>query len=168
MVAFHCIYNEFSEDEEDKFVIFNTAEEEGETFDTQREFADFCKKENIVFSDWEKGDGTPYKKINLGNGWSVYDFDETARWHDQVLNGYEVIYEGDVSEIIKNENGIVSFRLIVPYNGDYEFSSSNQDLDVKDKPIAEYKGKFFSTQQICYDEVLVLNTLTGEVKVKGD
>ena len=54
IVAFHCIYNKSEDDEEDKFVIFNTETEEENSFNTQEKFLEFCEKEKIVLSDWQK------------------------------------------------------------------------------------------------------------------
>lgn len=164
-VAFHCIYDNSTY--EDKFVIFNTAEEKEFTFDTQKEFADFCREEHIIFSDWKRGDHKPCEIINLGGDWTLYDFDDNFST-DQILNGYEVVYEGHVSGVTEDKNGIVNFRLIVPYYNDFEFACSNEGLDVKEEAIGELKCEFLTTMEICYDEILVLDTMTDKVKVRGD
>lgn len=165
IVAFHCIYDNSTY--EDKFVIFNTSEEKQVAFDTQKDFADFCKEENIILSEWKRGDRKPCKIINLGGDWTLYDFDDNFTT-DQILNVYEVVYEGHVSDVTEDKNGIVNFRLIVPYYNDFEFSSSNGNLEVKEEVISELKCEAFTTMEICYDEILMLDTKTGAVTVKGE
>lgn len=165
VVAFHCIYDNSTY--EDKFVIFNTSEENEVAFNTQKDFADFCKEENIILSEWKRGDRKPCKIINLGGDWTLYDFDDNFTT-DQILNGYEVVYEGHVSDVTEDKNGIVNFRLIVPYYNDFEFLSSNGNLEVKEEVISELKCEAFTTMEICYDEILMLDTKTGAVTVKGE
>lgn len=54
VVAFHCIYNMSDEDEKNEFVIYNTVTEEKSVFDTQEALTEFCEKEKIILSEWEK------------------------------------------------------------------------------------------------------------------
>lgn len=54
VVAIHCIYNKFFENEKEQFIIFNTVTEEKTVYDTQEGLAEFCEKEKIVLSEWQK------------------------------------------------------------------------------------------------------------------
>lgn len=53
IVAIHCIYNKFFENEKEQFIIFNTVTEEKTVFDTQEALTEFCEEEKIVLSDWK-------------------------------------------------------------------------------------------------------------------
>lgn len=159
-VAFHCVYDNLS-DEEDKFVIFNTKDETEVTFRTQKEFADFCREKDITFSEWKRGDEKPFEITDFGNGWKLYDFDDNFTT-DQILKGYEVVYEGHISDVTKEKDGKVSFRLIVPYYNDFEFQTSNEGIVMAEKPYT-IKGDFFTTIEVCYDGILTLDTEKGEL-----
>ncbi len=53
VVAIHCIYNNFFENEKEQFIVFNTVTEEKFTFDKQEDFLKYCKEEQIVLSEWK-------------------------------------------------------------------------------------------------------------------
>lgn len=53
IVAFQCIYNLSEDDEENKFVIYNTTNKEKAVFDTQGALTEFCEKEKIILSEWQ-------------------------------------------------------------------------------------------------------------------
>ncbi|MBQ2828383.1 MAG: hypothetical protein IJF20_03965 [Clostridia bacterium] len=166
IVAFHCIYNKFEDDEEDRFVIFNTKTEEEISFNTQEKFLEFCAEEKIVLSDWYTDGARIYEKIDLGNGWCVYDYEAEP---DKIIKGYGVVYEGYIMDLEEAGDDIVSFVFAVPYYKEYEIPVSNKDLEISDGVVGEYRiPPSWFKEEVCYYEKLSLNTKTGEISVIGE
>ena len=165
-IAFHCIYNKYEDEEKDRFVVFNVAEEKETSFDTQKDFIDYCTKENLTLSDWQSGMGKRYEKTELGNGWSLYNFDYP--FNDKILIGSEVVYEGYVVDLEKKDNGCAEFIFAVPYDEKKEIPESNSSLDVGDSVVGEYKFALGGKDEVVYYEKLSLDTATGKVTVIGE
>ncbi len=163
IIAFHCVYNQFEDSEDDKFVVFDLSSENEITFETQNDFIDYCNKEKITLSDWKNGRGVAYKKIDLGNNWCVYDFDYPL--NDKIMNGNEVIYEGYVFDIERKDNNCSEFGFAVPFGVEKEIPSSNNGLNVSEDIIGEYKFALFGKDKVHYYERISLNTINGDVVV---
>lgn len=162
-LAFHCIYNQYDDNEKDLFVVFNTSTQKEHKFKNQQDFLDFCIQENIQLSDWEMGGGTDYEIIPLGNGWKVYDSPYPGI--DKVMNGSGIVYEGFVTDVEKMGNNEVEFIFAVPEWAENEIPDSNKNLDISETVIGEYKFVPFSKDEVTYYERLRLNTKTGEFTV---
>lgn len=165
IVAFHCIYEDI-DTSKDMFVIFNLKEEKERDFDTQDDFIEYCENEKINLSDWKSVNGIGCEKIDLGNDWCVYDFDYP--FNDQILKGSKVVYEGYVSDIEYKENDFVEYIFAVPYGAEKEIPSSNENLNVNENIIGEYKFTSFGKTEVLYYEKLILNTVTGDVTVVSE
>ena len=162
-VAFHCIYNQYEDNQKDLFVVFNTSTQTENKFENQQSFLEYCKEQNIKLSDWERGGGTDYEIIPLGNGWCVYD--SPGPEIDKIMNGPAIEYEGFVTDIEKKGNNEVEFIFAVPEWIEQEIPESNENLDISETIIGEYKFVPFSKDEVTYYERLSLNTKTGKVIV---
>ena len=162
-LAFHCIYNQYDDNKKDLFVVFNTSTQTENKFKNQQSFLDFCADHKIKLSDWEKGGGTDYEIIPLGNGWKVYDSPYPGI--DKVMNGSGIVYEGFVTDVEKMGNNEVEFIFAVPEWAENEIPDSNKNLDISETVIGEYKFVPFSKDEVTYYERLRLNTKTGEFTV---
>lgn len=162
-VAFHCIYNQYEDNEKDLFVVFNTDTEEKLEFKTQELFLECCHNEKIELSDWVPCNGYGYEIIDLGNDWCVYDFDYPET--DKILNGYGIEYEGFVTDIKKKGNNEVEFIFAVPEWAEKEIPESNKNLDISETVIGEYKFALLGKDEVTYYERLSLDTKTGEITV---
>lgn len=162
IIAFHCIYNA----KKDAFVVYNTSTQEERQFKTQQAFLDYCNEKNLVLSEWVPGGCLEYEVIELGNGWRVYDSEHNEE--DKILNGYGVVYEGYVEDIILKNNGIAEFIFAIPDGIKKEVPTSNEKLNVSKKVVGTYKLNLLAETDVCYCEKLSLNTKTGEVSVLED
>lgn len=162
-VAFHCVYNQHVDNKKDLFVVFNTSTKTENKFEKQQSFLEYCEEQNIEFSDWEKGGGTDYEIIPLGNGWRVYDSPYPGI--DKIMNGYGIEYEGFVTDIEKKSNNEVEFVFAVPEWAEKEIPESNKNLEISKTIIGEYKFAPIGKDEVIYYEKLSLNTKTGEVTV---
>lgn len=162
-VAFHCIYNQYEDNEKDLFVVFNTTTQKENKFKNQKAFLDFCEEQKIQLSDWEMGGGTDYEIIRLGNGWSIYDSPNPGI--DKIMNGPATVYEGFVTDVEKKDNNEVEFIFGVPEWIENEIPESNKNLNISETVIGEYKFPPGVKHEVTYYEKLSLNTRTGEVTV---
>ena len=163
IVAFHCIYNQYDSNEKVLFVIYNTKTQKEKTFESQKEFLDFCTDNKLSLLDWQPCNGVGYEKIDLGNDWCVYDFDYPET--DKIMNGFGIEYEGFVTDIEKKDENKVEFVFAVPEWAEKEINESNKNLDISENVIGEYKFVPFSKDEVTYYENLSLNTETGEITV---
>lgn len=162
-VAFHCIYNQYEEDEKDLFVVFNTSTQTENKFKNQQAFIDFCEEQKIQLSDWQLGGGTDYEIVPLGNGWRIYDSPYPGI--DKVMNGSAIEYEGFVTDIEKKDDNEVEFIFAVPEWAENEITESNKNLDISETVIGEYKFAPVGKDEVTYYERLSLNTKTGGITV---
>lgn len=162
-VAFHCIYNQYEDNEKDLFVVFNTSTQTENKFKNQKAFIDFCEEQKIQLSDWEMGGGTDYEIIHLGNGWSIYDSPNPGI--DKIMNGPAIVYEGFVTDVEKKGNNEVEFIFAVPEWAENEIPESNKNLDISETVIGKYKFPPGVKHEVTYYEKLLLNTKTGEITV---
>jgi hypothetical protein len=162
-VAFHCIYNQYEDNEKDLFVVFNTTTKKENKFKNQKAFLDFCEEQKIQLSDWEMGGGTDYEIIRLGNGWSIYDSPNPGI--DKIMNGPAIVYEGFVADVEKKGNNEVEFIFGVPEWIENEIPESNKNLNISETVIGEYKFPPGVKHEVTYYEKLSLNTKTGEIAV---
>ena len=149
-VAFHCIYNQYDSNEKVLFVIYNTKTQKEKTFESQSEFLDFCKDNKLSLMDWQPCNGTSYEKVDLGNDWCIYDFDYPET--DKIMNGYGIEYEGFVTDVEKKGNNEVEFVFAVPEWAEKEIPESNENLDVSETVIGEYKFVLFG-KEIRFDSI---------------
>lgn len=146
----------------DGFIIYDLTTKEKHFFDSQESFLEYCEVQKIYLTDWSFSKYDEYEKIDLGNNWSIISSD-SIYVPDQVLKGNKVIYEGYISNLRKNENTAI-FRLEIPQKSMLEFPlTSNINLILSDNAVEKYEFGDQSYEDIFYDKIISLNTLTDEI-----
>lgn len=137
----------------DLFTVYDIQNDLYYDFNTQSEFLDFCEKKDLYFN-WKYSNGYDFIsafKSNDGDTWEIIKFDSSSLYGFVLKNG-EVLFEGYISDISTDEQGYLTFRLLVPDKKVLEFQNlSFEGLNISfESVVGEYKTKPFSYQDKIY------------------
>lgn len=136
-------------------------------FETDEALKEYCRKNDIVLSDWyyPAGNGfSPETNKELVNGYRLKTW---IYGYSSIMCGEKEIIFGYISNL-KVKDNVISFRLKQSKN---EYSAeqidANRDLSpVGEKPAGLHRNDFLNWNYVYYNKKIEINTLTGKVTEK--
>ena len=136
-------------------------------FETDEALKEYCRKNDIVLSDWyyPAGNGfVPETNKELVNGYRLKTW---LYGYSSIMCGEKEIIFGYISNL-KVKDNVISFRLKQSKN---EYSAeqidANRDLSpVGEKPAGLHRNDFLNWNYVYYNKKIEINTLTGIVTEK--
>lgn len=148
---------------EDLLILYDCSEEKYLEFETDEELAEYCGKNGIALCDWYYPAGNGFMQAEKTQLSDDYYLKTWTHGYSSVMCGENELYFGYISDI-KTEGNTVSFRLRQTKN---EYSPEHMTANVglsalSGKPIGKFRKDFLYYDDIYYDKIITVNTVTGE------
>lgn len=136
----------------DYFAICNIDSSERISFNTQNEFVEYCKSNDLILFDFKYSNGLgviDYEKETVSDRVEIIRFGNP--FPDKLLIDDEVTFEGYISDCSVQGN-IVTFNIKIPDRAYLEFPSlSNHGIQQSEIPVSEYRTGILVKEDIYYD-----------------
>ncbi len=134
-------------------------------FETDESLKEYCRKNDIVLSDWyyPAGNGfAPETNKELVNGYRIKTW---LYGYSSIMCGDKEIVFGYISNV-KVKDDVITFRLKQSKN---EYSAEQIDTNkslsaISEKPVGLYRNDFLNWSYVYYDKKVEINTKTNEIK----
>ncbi len=142
--------------ESDYFVVYNISNSDYKKFESQHEFVEYCKENNLNLFDFKYSNGLgvmEYEEKAISERVKLISFGNP--FPKKLLIDNEIVFEGYISDCTV-EKDILKFNIKIPDKAYFELpNTSNSGIPVSKEPVSEYKWGLFLKENIFFD---------GEVK----
>lgn len=164
-----AIYNRYYGGKEyavtqDILMLYDCVNKRFTDFKDDKSLSEYCRRNGINLCNWYYPAGNGFfreERTHLTDNCYIKSW--LFGYSSVMLSGKEVAF-GFISDVKKSDNS-VTFRLRQTKNVyTPEQANANKGLSpLSDKPIGKYKTGFLEYEQIYYDKVIRIDTVTGEI-----
>ena len=138
--------------ESDYFVVYNISNSDYKKFESQHEFVEYCKENNLNLFDFKYSNGLgimEYEEKVIYDRVKVISFGKP--FPEKLLVDNEIVFEGYISDC-SVEKDILRFNIKIPDKAYFELpDESNSGIPLSKEPVSKHKMGFIFDEDVFFD-----------------